>query len=376
MKTALITTLHFYNNFGSVLQAYALKRTLEKLGYAADILPYRPRLPEYTYFQDPDLQQEYEEKCAKFADFRHRILEMERDTGRIEEHWKDYDVYIVGSDIVWGREFSGLDPVYFLEFAHEKSRRIAYAASVILTGTGRTENDALFAERLPVFDAVSVRETSSVAVIQKFTNQKVVAVLDPTLLLTQEEYAPLEIEGKETAGRPYLLSYFLTHDPAVVDYTNLLAEKLELRVIHYFADYPDRIFSQDAGCFAFAGPGEFLSLVKNAACVFTNSFHGTCFSMIYRRPFYTYMAKRAMLSRVKDTVSRLGMEDRFFVGFQDLARVSPAVDYAGMESRLPQERTASLAFLSNALEGRSCTTAFMTRNNSPICTTHCGSGCG
>ena len=176
--------------------------------------------------------------------------------------------------------------------------------------------------------------------------------MDPTLLLTKGEYAPLEIEVKETEGKPYLLSYFLTHDPAVVDYTNLLAQKFGLRVIHYFADYPAHIFAKDAGCFAFVGPGEFLTYVKNAACVFTNSFHGTCFAMIYRKPFYTYMAKRAMLSRVKDTVRQLGMDERFFSDYRDLARASLAVDYTGMEDRLSQEQARSLTFLTSALEAR------------------------
>lgn len=352
MRKVLIATLHFYNNFGSVLQAYALKRTLEKLGYSADVLPYRPRLPEYTYFQDPKLQRAYGEKRAKFTDFRRRVLEMEKDTDRIEECWRNYDAYITGSDIVWGREFSGLDGAYFLEFAPETRLKIAYAAGVILTEDGRTEDDGLFAERLPAFDALSVRETSSVSALQRFTDRKVAAVLDPTLLLSQEEYAPLEIGCEAATAEPYLLSYFLTHDPAVVDYTNLLAEKLGLRVIHYFADYPGRVFPPDAECFAFAGPGEFLTLVKNAACVFTNSFHGTCFTMIYRKPVYTYMAKRAMLSRVRDTVSRLGMEDRFFSGFQDLTRVSQEIDYGVMESRLLREQEESQAFLSGALEGK------------------------
>lgn len=350
MRKVLIATLHFYNNFGSVLQAYALKRTLEKLGYAADILPYRPRLPEYTYFQEPTLQQAYAEKCARFADFRRQTLGMEQDTDRIEKRWKEYDVYIAGSDIVWGREFSGLDGAYFLEFAPKDRPKIAYAASVILTENGRTEDDSLFAEWLPFFDAVSVRETSSVPAVQRFTDRKVASALDPTLLLTREEYAPLEAECETaTVGGPYLLSYFLTHDPAVVDYTNLLAQKLGLRIIHYFADYPGRVFPKDTGCFAFAGPGEFLSLVKNAACVFTNSFHGTCFAMIYRKPFYTYMAKRAMLSRVRDTVGRLGMRERFFADSSDLFRMSLEIDYTGMKDRLLQEQIASLHFLTTAL---------------------------
>lgn len=352
MKKVLIVTLYFYNNFGSVLQAYALRRTLEKLGCQVDILPYRPRLPEYTYFQETGLQRAYAEKCAKFAEFRRCALDMAGNISQTGGQWQDYGAYIVGSDIVWGKEFSGLDPAYFLDFAPADKRKIAYAASVILTECGRTENDALFAEHLAGFDAISVRETSSVESIQRFTEQTVCAVLDPTLLLTREEYAPLEIAVKETEGKPYLLSYFLTHDPAAVDYTNLLAQRLGLRVIHYFADYPGRIFAEDAGCFAFAGPGEFLTYVKNAACVFTNSFHGTCFSMIYRKPFYTYMAKRAMLSRVKDTVSRLGMEERFFADYRDLSRVSLRIDYAKLEGQLLQKQAKSLAFLTDALEAK------------------------
>ncbi len=350
MKKVLITTLHFYNNFGSVLQAYALKHALEKLGYSADILPYKPRLPEHTYFQDPELQHSYARKCAKFVEFRRHFLGITENISQIDERWKGYDAYIVGSDIIWGREFSGLDSVYFLDFAPEGRKKIAYAASAILTANGTTEDDALFAKRLPYFDALSVRETSSAACIQGFTARKVFAVLDPTLLLAREEYAPLEAEREEMTEKPYLLSYCLTHDPAVVDYANLMAKKLGLRVIHYFADYPDRVFPEDARCFAFAGPGEFLSYVKNAECVFTNSFHGTCFSMIYRKPFYTYTAKRAMLSRVRDTVSRLGMEDRFFAGFRDLPKVSLEIGYTGMEDKLLEARKGSMDFLTTALE--------------------------
>lgn len=351
MGKTLISTLHFYNNFGSVLQAYALKHTLEKLGEQVDVLPYRPDLPEYQYFQSQQLQREYDVKCRKFADFRAKYLGVKEITGSIAPEWQAYDSYIVGSDIVWGKEFSDLDAAYFLQFAPENARKIAYAASVILSPDGHTENDALFEKWMPTFDAVAVRETSSVLPIQKFTSKKVTAVLDPTLLLEKEDYEALAVETEDMKKEPYLLSYFLTHDPAVVDYTNMIAKKLGLRVFHYFADYPDRVFSKDAGCFAFAGPGEFLGYVKNASCVFTNSFHGTCFAMIYRKPFYTYMAKRGMLSRVRDTIGRLGMEDRFFENFHDLAKVSLEIDYTEMEMCLEQEKAKSLDFLYAALKG-------------------------
>lgn len=357
MNNTLIVTLHFYNNFGSVLQAYALRRVLQGLtGGRVDILPYRPALPEYEYFQDTSLREQYRKKCEKFEDFRRQHLGMAqgvdrtlRTDERLAEVMRDYSACVVGSDIVWGREFSGLDPVYFLRQAPEGGRRIAYAASVILDRQGDTEANEIFAGYLPGFDAVSLRETSAVGSMQRFMEKELTAVLDPTLLLDGTDYEGLVIENEDMAGKPYLLSYFLTHDPAVVDYSNLVARKLGLRVIHYFADYPGRVFAEDAGCFAFAGPGEFLGYVKNAACVFTNSFHGTCFSCIYRKPFYTYTAKRAMLSRVKDMACRLGVEDRFFTDFRDLAGVTLQTDYGTFEHKLRKERADSLAFLGKAL---------------------------
>jgi hypothetical protein len=356
MRKIMIVTLYFYNNFGSVLQAFALRKMLHRLsGRKVDILPYRPLLPEYEYFQEEPLKKLYQEKCQKFDEFRIRYLGMECGS-TFDLHSSnlkkvmEYDFCVVGSDIVWGREFSGLDPVYFLQPAGTESKKIAYAASVLLDYQGNTEDDGLFARSLSDFDAVSVRENSAVNSIQKFTDTEVQAVLDPTLLLDVEDYKELEIENEDMQKDSYLLSYFLTHDPAVVNYTNLLARKLNLRVIHYFADYPSRVFNSDAGCFAFAGPGEFLGYIKNAACIFTNSFHGTCFSCIYRKPFYTYMAARSMLSRVRDMSYRLGLERHFFTDFRDLKKVTTKIDYSQFEQELIIEREKSISFLKDALE--------------------------
>lgn len=354
VKCVAISTLHFYNNFGSVLQAYALKTTLNKFGYGADILDYQPHISDYKYFSDTFLQEQYELKKSKFDLFRReklKISDRRSASVSVQELFCGYDAYITGSDIVWGKEFSGLDPAYFLAYAGDNKPKIAYAASMIINKSGTTEDDAIYSKYVPRFTSIGMRETSSVEVIKRFSQDiSVIDVLDPTLLLGKEEYAPLEIENEIMKGKPYLLSYFLTHDPAVVDYTNMLAKKLGLRIIHYFADYPNRIFPSDAECFAFAGPGEFLGYIKNAACVFTNSFHGTCFSMIYRKPFYTYMAKRNMLSRVRDTVERLQMTDRYFTDFRDLDKVTLEIDYSQMELALEKHKKKSIDFLRTSLE--------------------------
>ncbi len=359
MNNALITTLHFYNNYGSVLQAYAMKKVLEnRFGFNADFFPFRPKLPEYRYFQSESLLDGYNSKCEKFNRFRMEILGLIGDGVEDQESAyrtlgktsADYKAFLVGSDIVWGREFSLLAEPYFLSHAGDKTKRIAYAASVILDADGQTENDELFIKHLSTFTAVGVRETSAVNPIKKLAGDVgVEAVLDPTLLLNASDYAEIEADVSDYMGKPYLLSYFLTHDPAVVDYTNVIARKMDLRILHYFADYPDRVFSADSKSFAFTGPGEFLSLVKNAKMVFTNSFHGTCFSIIYRKPFYTYMAKRNMLSRVRDTVSRIGLENRFFTDFRDLKNVTMDINYYEVDVKIDDCKKKSIDFLARAL---------------------------
>jgi hypothetical protein len=355
MNKSAIFTLAFYNNFGSVLQAYALQKKVRQItGETVDVVDFRPSLPLHSYFKSADLLQQYQKKCELFDEFRFRYLGMNNNwisnVAQIEER---YENYITGSDIVWGKEFSKLNSAYFLNFVPEGKKRISYAASMILREDGHSEDDRLYATYIPRFDEISVRETSSVNFIQQFTQKKVTDVLDPTLLLEKNDYEELAKESCFLSNKPYLLAYFLTHEPAVVDYTNLLAKKLGLKVIHYFADYPSRIFDSDAECFAFAGPQEFLGYVKNAACVFTNSFHGTCFSFIFEKPFYTYTAKRgAMLSRVQDLTRRLSLQDRCFTDFRDIVKVTLETDYTKANQCWQQEKSKSLKFLQNVLGGK------------------------
>ena len=361
MKRALITTLHFYDNFGSVLQAYALKETLYKqLDIESDFFPYRPSLPQYKYFTDPRLITLYEDKKAKFATFRRKYLGISGESvGDISTSYQilgrkpqEYEAFIVGSDIVWGKEFSNLDGPYFLRHALHDRPRVAYAASIVLDSKGHTENDDLVREGVNNLSAIGMREPSSIEPIKKLVKDIDVSyVLDPTLLLDKKDYSCIEEKPSFDIQEPYILSYFLTHDPAVVDYTNIIAKKFGIRVVHFFADYPKRVFGEDSECFTFAGPGEFLSLVKNASLIFTNSFHGTCFSIAYCRPFYTYMAKRNLLSRVRDMIDLLEMNDRCFCDFDDLKRISMDIDYSSADVRLLELRRKSLTFLKNALEG-------------------------
>lgn len=354
MNESAILTLAFYNNFGSVLQAYALQKKIGQITEGlVDVVNYKPSLPVHEYFKSDDLQKKYQKKSELFDEFRSKYLGMDNNyISDIEQIRKSYDNYITGSDIVWGKEFSKLDSSYFLDFVPEGKKRISYAASMILHEDGHSEDDLMYAKYIPKFDELSVREASSISFIQQFTQKQVIDVLDPTLLLEKSDYEKLIEESRFISDKPYLLAYFLTHDPAVVDYTNILAKKLGLRVVHYYADYPNRIFDSDAETFAFAGPGEFLGYVKNAKCIFTNSFHGTCFSFIFQKPFYTYTAKRgAMLSRVDGLIRKLLLNDRCFTDFRDIINVTMDIDYTKANKNWQQEKNKSLKFLKNALGG-------------------------
>lgn len=346
MKTAILT-LAFYHNFGSVLQAYALRHTIQKLtGDVVDILPFRPAdIQEHQYFQSEQLLHAYEEKIKRFCEFRKKYLGMGAEQlSDLSSVCSQYDAYIAGSDIIWGKEFSALHPAYFLDFVPEGKIRASYAASMVKPNHGSVEEE-IFQKHIPNFDYISVREQSDAAYIQQFTEKKVESVLDPSLLLQQRDYEPLVKESAAIPDQRYILSYFLTHDPAVVEYTNLIAKKMGLKIVHYFADYPNRVFLPDAKCFAFAGPEEFLAYIKNATCVFTNSFHGTCFSIIYRKPFYTYTAKRLILSRVKNLIETLGLEEQTFENFTDLRKVKLETDYHNAELILESAQKKSIDFL-------------------------------
>ncbi len=344
-----ILTLHFYDNFGSVLQGWALRQYLNNLpGYHAEIIPFRPEnIPDYQYFTDPKLCARFRDKQKLFSAFRHECLGLTVPDGGEEVLTAlKSDVYVAGSDIIWSREHAGLHPAYFLDFVKSGAKRVAYAASQRL----RLEDEAVAGCFLPQFDAISVREATDAVRISRLAGMPARTVLDPTLLLTKEDYAPLECDDNGLPEEPYLLFYSLTHDPAAVDAANLLAKRFGLRMVHYLADYPPSIFPKDAACFAFCGPRDFLRYVKRASLVFTNSYHGTIFSILYQRPFYAQVTRGGMSTRIIELTASLGLENRRYGGWTDLKHSTMEQEWSATNTKLEMLREQSKDFLRNALD--------------------------
>ena len=194
-----------------------------------------------------------------------------------------------------------------------------------------------FKKHLPEFDYISIREKVHEEYIQSFTDTPVTTVVDPTMLLIREDYLPI-ISKKRLCDEQFLLMYFLTHDPNVIDMGNLLAAKFDLKVLHYFADMPDHLFWGNSEEFSFVGPREFLWYLDNADLVFTNSFHGTVFSILFETPFYSYTAKREMLSRIIYLTEMLGLEDRRLPGYLSPSKFSLEVNYDAAKIRLQEKK--------------------------------------
>ncbi len=353
MKKIGIITLHFYENFGSVLQAYALQEKIKDLYPEADIaiINYIPDGSRYTYFSEQKLQNRYEEKRKLFDIFRFNVLGIPEVTLTSKDlsELDSFDYLITGSDQVWNPEITHFDPAYFLNFADRKTVKISYAASLAICSSHPQMSGNIFRKFLPEFDFISIREKKHEDYIQSFADVKVETVVDPTLLLTKEAYAPI-ISKTDLCEEKYILLYFLTHDPNAIDVGNMLAHKYGFKLIHYFADMPDRLFHANSDDFSFVGPEEFLWYVNNAELVFTNSFHGTVFSILFEKPFYTYTAKREMLSRVIYLTEMIGLESRRLTGYMPPNDITLDINFHTAKEDLQKKRDEAISFLSTALD--------------------------
>lgn len=360
MKKIGILTLHYSDNYGAVLQCFALRTAINRIpNCSAEIINFNPGR-KYGWFTDERLQQKFLLKLKKYEEFNETengiITDVIYDKNEIDQ--ENYDYYIVGSDQVWNTSFSFFDTAYLLDFVKGNAKRISYAASVGLAVDSPCMRKEVFEANIPYFDFLSVREKTHEKFIASFTDKKVQTVVDPTLLLTSADYDRLitdtEKERSEEGEGDYIFFYYLKHDsttPLACSFVNMLARKYNLKIIHYYVETPEIAFKNESKSFYFDGPKDFVWYIKHAKIVVTNSFHGTVFSILYHKPFYTYVVK-SMGARVLDLLHNLGLENRILHGYMPLQEVSFIIDYSSVDKILGEERQKSLEYLYTALGER------------------------
>lgn len=371
MKLA-ITTWYHYRNYGTALQAAALTAVLRKMGHEPQMVRYKPlgymrSLPDYSinaltkrlkrnrHGEQPGEHFHSSEKDVLFDAFLNEEL---RFTGLcstkadLEQLNDTFDAFICGSDQIWSPLV--FNPRYFLDFVRDPQKKIAYAPSI---GVKEIEDVYVRAEMkklLSSFGSLSVREKDGSRLIRELSGKDARVVLDPTLLLTSEEWAEKMQPCSPISGKPYLAVYMLGNDPAHWDAVKKTAEhlSLELRIIPVFREDLNR-----PGCIQSPlGPREFLELIAGASYVCTDSFHGMIFATLFHRPFTAFARfrkndARNQNSRVENLLNLLGMEARMLCRDNWQTICESAVDFASVEQSLSALRAESMEYLTGALTG-------------------------
>ena len=249
-----------------------------------------------------------------------------------------YDAFIVGSDQVWNPDFDMNSELDYLPFI-DRGRKVAYAASFGVSDI--CEDREKTAQLLRGFKSISVREDAGAEIVYKLTGQRIAVVLDPTMLVSVDEWSRLSTKPDVTGvDTPYLLKYVLGNDVHKMEIESI-AQNQGLQVIDLGGnDLP-------------VGPSEFLWLIEHAKVVCIDSFHGSVFSLLFHRPFVIFerQSANADMSSRFDTLCRV-----FDMGHHRFC--SPEFDYercldedwGAFERRLAAERERSLGWLSRALE--------------------------
>ena len=287
-----IITLHFQNNYGAVLQTYALWKKCSQV-CKTEVIDYVHNKNEISkgnkYAKYMKLLFEYKKvkykriKAAKFSDFRKNYIDVSSKSyhgdASIISNPPSYDVYLSGSDQIWNTNITNCSSAYFLSFVRT-GVKMSYASSFGHEDLSDNERQ-LSAQYLPLFKFISVREEASAKELSELLKRKVFDVLDPVFLLKRKDWGRLLEEQKGTTQKGYYFIYIMEDNDAIKK-AAIWASQKKTDIIYLFGSeninpkrYPKGKIIYDAG------PIDFLRLIANSDLVITNSFHGTAFSIIF-----------------------------------------------------------------------------------------------
>ena len=358
MRIGIVTFYHA-DNYGAVLQAYALQEYLRQAGHLVKIIRYnfdyqppaglprrfrrwvaersgRSLLATYLKWQ-------HFRKRSRFRSFREQCLNLSAPYENIDElagSPPDCEVYVCGSAQVWNPDYVSRPNVRracFLDFGGPSVTRIAYSASFgrdALYQSYREQNAPL----LRRFFKISVREASAVPLVHQLTGQEAVCLPDPALLLERAAYEKLAV-AYPASTRDYVFFYGLSGIP-VPELIGLQRRLRQAGRRQILSPFPLCLPWSDFARSVYPEPRQWLYLIGHAAAVVTNSFHGTLFSILYERPFVSLrlcgrMADRN--NRMASLLERVGLVDRLIDARDHDAAVSllaQPVEWEAVRTRL------------------------------------------
>lgn len=372
MKSIGIITIHKINNYGSVLQAFALQKMCEILGFKAEII-------DYNFPNSLHANNKYATKCDTQPNeprwikllyafklfrqhkgintfvqkFHHLSKGQYNSPNELKQNPPKYDIYITGSDQLWNPRHCAGDPSFLLHFAPDNALKISYAAS-LCSNKLPDELVGMYQHLLRRYAYISLRENSSIRVVNGLTGRDdATMVLDPTLLLNRGQWNEIASK-KRIVKRKYVLCYFLNYTFNAFPYVDQLAEYIYRQTgyeIVRVARPPHHLGISHSRYEVGASPEDFLALVRDAEMILTTSFHGTAFAVNYGKPVFTVVQdKAASDSRQVSLMHNLGLDDQILSindGMPDVNRFS--YDSKAEQEKLEALRQHSMNYLKTAL---------------------------
>ena len=387
MKPIGLVTCYFHHNYGSVLQAYATEMIFKKMNIPFETIAckapktymksnrfiylikklligdwkmavgkikikyYRNKYPE-TFGQN------YEVRNKCFENFIHSFFHLSSIHNTREELHRNankYSAILVGSDQLW-RTDSVEHGYYTLEWVPDHIKKIAYSTSFGITKVPRFQikKNQKFMKR---FDYMALREKSGCEIVYQLTGRKVDIVLDPTLLFTGEQW--LHIQNKDAfIKEPYIFCYLLGNNKDQRDFIRRFKQKTNLKIVALL--HLDEYIPSDENFADITpynvGPAEFLNLIRNAQYIFTDSFHCSVFSILYKKNFYTFSrfnnkAKQNTNTRIDNLLEITGLQNRKISSNQDIHDIlNIKSDFLQTEKKLDDLRKQSFDYIQTALK--------------------------
>ncbi len=379
MKIKQITFFDTSNNYGQILQCFALQKQMELLGHEVELIRYNPtkgnsgvRIPSglgvitsvFRKISEGRLKEKVlskrNEKLDRVRDFNGFALGHIKCTkiysgiDSLKEDPPKADAYICGSDQIWGKSLMEVDnAAWFLDFGDDDVKRIAYAPSI---GRNYTEEELkLFKKYLSRFHMISVREESAAQQCQEVGFDAQV-VVDPTLLLEAKEYLALASKIKKSEQH-YLFAYILNikkkEDISWSEISRYVVNSnLDVRAVYSSGYFQAReiIPGVDSEC---ATVEEWIACIRDAHCVITTSFHGTVFCILLHKPFIVFSLpdRTRANDRVMTLLNSLGLDKRLYrssISFEK--QMNEPIDWEDVDKRLKLFKSHSMRFLNQALE--------------------------
>lgn len=370
MKIAVLT-MTFTNNYGGIVQAYALMESLKKLGHEPELL--------FVQFENRDFNSIIKKSLKKYflsyisKKWRYPRIQkiVEKNTNYFMEQYivpktepiyteKDfervvndkYDAYVVGSDQVWRPEmYKFINHAFFDFVKNPNAILLSYAASFGVDTWNYTQEDTLrYKEQIKRFNGVSVREDSGVQLCKENFGINADHVLDPTMLLTVDEYRKIIRAEKEPNHSGKLLTYVLDKNDEKESLINVVSGELSLKPFEVNVKSTDVYAALNHRVYPTVT--SWLKGFDEAQFVVTDSFHGCVFAIIFNKPFIVYGNIKRGMARFNSLLKMFNLEDRLVYKYDDITvkKINQKIDWINVNKKLEEYTTGSIKFLESHLD--------------------------